>query len=62
MKNKNKNVIFDNFEKDKKFKPGFYEQFREIDKALKNKKNYAVTIFDAIKSVQIISKIYEKSK
>ena len=63
VKNKNKNVIFDNFEKIKSSNQVFYEQFREIDKALKNnKKNYAVTIFDAIKSVQIIDKIYEKSK
>lgn len=60
VKNKNKNQIYDNFKNDKKFKPGFYEQFKEIDKAIKNKKNYAVTIFDAIKSVRTINKIYEK--
>ena len=62
VKKKHKNIKFKNFVTDKKFKPGFYNQFKEIDNALNNKKNYAVTIFDAIKSVQIIDKIYEKSK
>ena len=62
VKKKLKNIKYKNFVIDKKFKPGFYNQFREIDNALSNKKNYAVTIFDAIKSVQIIDKIYEKSK
>lgn len=44
---------------DKKFKPGFYYQFVEIDKAMRIKKNYAVGIFDAIKSVQLTNDIYE---
>jgi predicted dehydrogenase len=56
---KNKNKSFNKFNYDKLFKPGFYYQFNEINKALKNKKNYAVTIFDAIKSVKIVNKIYE---
>ena len=61
--NKNgKNKLFANFVYDRRFKPGFYRQFEEIDKALKNKKNCAVTLFDAIKSVQVTKKIYEKSK
>jgi len=47
---------------DKKFKPGFYNQFNEIDKSLRGKKNYAVTIIDAIQSVKLISKIYDNIK
>ena len=58
-KTKKKFNKFTKFNFDKKFKPGFYCQFKEIDKALENKKNYAVTIFDAIKSVKIVNKIYE---
>ena len=59
IKTKNENKSFNNFDYEKLFKPGFYYQFIEINKALKNKKNYAVTIFDAIKSVKIVNKIYE---
>ena len=57
-----KNKLFANFVYDRRFKPGFYRQFEEIDKALKNKKNCAVTLFDAIKSVHVTKKIYEKFK
>jgi predicted dehydrogenase len=60
--NKNKIIKLDSFYFDEKFKPGFYYQFKEIDRAIKNKKNYAVGIFDAIKSVKIVNKIYGKFK
>jgi len=59
IKTKKKIKKFTKFNFDKKYKPGFYCQFKEINKALENKKNYAVTIFDAIKSVKIVNKIYE---
>jgi len=52
-------VEYKEFFNEKKFKPGLYSQFLEIDKSMRKLKNKTVNINEAFKSVVIINKIYD---
>lgn len=44
---------------DQQFKAGFYRQAQEILKAIRGEKNQAITIQESLKTMELISKIYE---
>jgi len=57
--NKSLVKVYKNFKMEKNLKPGFFNQFKEIDKILNNKYGKIVKIKDALKSVNLIKRIYQ---
>ena len=61
LKVKNKSLVKDykSFKMEKKLKPGFFYQFKEIDKVMNKKYGNVVQIHNAINSVNLVNKIYK---